>query len=86
MAEHTPGSWEVEDAVYVVVSASRDVVADCEVDFSPDIQEANARLIAAAPDLLIALEAAMKDHGSYLQGVSTKTYYLIRNALIKAKV
>ena len=52
MTEHTPGPWEVEDDVYVVEVASRDIVARCENDFPRDVQESNARLITAAPEML----------------------------------
>ena len=56
MSEHRLVPWEVEDGVYVVEVASRDIVASCEVDFPRDVQESNARFAAAAPDLLAVLE------------------------------
>ncbi len=69
-AQHTPGTWSVEteaepdgDApvVYVCHSATVcDVTTVCNLlpsrDASVDQRQANARLIAAAPDLLAALE------------------------------
>ena len=66
-ARHTPGPWRVsahDDNGDIVV---RDynmgaIVANCSEEFYGDItpkeQSANARLIAAAPDMLAALEAA----------------------------
>lgn len=68
---HTPGPWEViaADDYFVeatIIPRERGVVifnlyenAICEVSNSPrDLGEANARLIAAAPDLLSALTEA----------------------------
>lgn len=62
---HTPGPWKAYDA-----TAGTHIVAEneegdarvayvkvCLADFSPKAQQANARLIAAAPELLAALEA-----------------------------
>ena len=52
---HTPGPWTVE--AYDLVLANGLRVADCKVSgASLDETAANARLIAAAPDLLEALE------------------------------
>jgi hypothetical protein len=55
MSEHTPGSWRVEKAhdlwaeIRSGYGLSNFMIADC-------VNPANARLIAAAPDLLEALE------------------------------
>jgi hypothetical protein len=66
---HTPGPWIVfsdRDDELKVRSAQDDFIADCADGFWSDEadgwimaaeSEANARLIAAAPDLLKALEA-----------------------------
>lgn len=65
MGKHTPGPWEYTenlDALYSMISSGNSVVAgipcllDGEMDELPTIR-ANARLIAAAPDLLAALKA-----------------------------
>ena len=65
MAEHTPGPWR-SDSPYVSVAAGehRKIVADCDQSFSDDECEANTRLIAAAPELLAALEQALAVIGS----------------------
>lgn len=62
---HTPGPWYViNERGNAIVRAeklgavSHVFVADCGLDF---LAEDNARLIAAAPDLLAALEDALKD-------------------------
>jgi hypothetical protein len=60
MNTHTPGKWE---ATETTVYAGREIVADCEPHHttkSGDTCEANARLCAAAPDLLEACEDAIK--------------------------
>ncbi len=52
---HTPGPWIIGAMpTRIISSATRNLVAD--VEFLID-GEANARLIASAPDLLVALEA-----------------------------
>ena len=56
MSEHTPGPWKV-----VGLSVISDSGIICNPPSGPiDELEANARLIAAAPDMLEALEA-MRD-------------------------
>jgi hypothetical protein len=56
MSEHTPGSWRVEKAhdlwaeIRSGYGLSNFMIADC-------VNPANARLIAASPDLLAALKA-----------------------------
>ncbi|MFN7185965.1 MAG: hypothetical protein ACK5X3_12375 [Pseudomonadota bacterium] len=53
-AKHTPGPWAAEDNF---IMADVDVVALVRSkDFDAATNAANARLIAAAPDLLAALE------------------------------
>jgi hypothetical protein len=58
MSKHTPGPWEVEDDTDEVI-VSRDPEANgfqiVAKTYGPD-DAANARLIAAAPDLLAALK------------------------------
>ena len=53
MSTPTPGPWWHDG---LVVSALTGRVADCDQDGPEDQRDANARLIAAAPDLLAALE------------------------------
>ena len=66
LKQHTPGPWALDDRGYkFIVSAgdgyiTRDV---CRMDSSTMAafaQEANARLIAAAPELLEALQLCLK--------------------------
>jgi hypothetical protein len=61
---HAPGQWAVKNlSVYTDYGAGhRHKVADTRQPlFTRECQEANARLIAAAPDLLAALQAIMGD-------------------------
>jgi hypothetical protein len=52
-AKHTPGPWHVDPRAAARVCAGLDTVASCGNDSGlRDAWEANARLIAAAPDLL----------------------------------
>lgn len=57
--KHTPGPWVVWysdwPGVVGVECASGETIADCSHSNDPDLSEANARLIAAAPELLEAL-------------------------------
>jgi hypothetical protein len=80
-AKHTPGPWEIErpfeeDGLYV---SSESTALICEVmehsghgtplqnEEAEEMDEANARLIAAAPDLLEALQYL---HGIVLNGMT----------------
>lgn len=55
-AKHTPGPWKADIAApFMIRDCFRRPVAECAIYLGPDIEEANARLIAAAPELLAAL-------------------------------
>jgi hypothetical protein len=69
---HTPGPWEVNDRWYIgkpdtgtfaEVMCCRGVKAEDEAQ-----HEANARLIAAAPDLLQVLESIRDEMEDYYDG------------------
>jgi hypothetical protein len=69
--QHTPGPWSSDTDAYVV-NNSDEVLADVFYveSHSPDlaprlIRKANARLIAAAPDLLAALETILNPSPHY---------------------
>lgn len=59
MSKHTPGPWEIDEANPEMVTAGEYYICDCDGDFYQDLEqseyEANACLIAAAPDMLEAL-------------------------------
>lgn len=66
---HTPGPWQIEAGLTGLficapgtfkTAPTRPVIAEtCNQSVSPDEETANARLIAAAPDLLDALNGLM---------------------------
>jgi hypothetical protein len=69
-AKHTPGPWVINDQVDMLfIEADGAPVASVEVGEGPEEAEgaeADARLIAAAPDLLAELEdvlSAIQDDG-----------------------
>ena len=66
MSEHTPGPWKVSSKASTAVFAGDRLIASAGGYMSNTRQEsvviendANARLIAAAPDLLAACETAL---------------------------
>jgi hypothetical protein len=77
MSKHTPGPWKVvrdgnplSAGIVAVIEHSERFLAVEEDHFggpwcAPDTWEANARLIAAAPDLLEALRGYQREATSY---------------------
>lgn len=59
MNKHTPGPWQKAEPFASVKAPGRPCIADCG-SRSDLTAQANARLIAAAPDLLAACEAALE--------------------------
>ncbi len=57
-AKHTPGPWVWEASAGMIVDAEGRIVID--VDPGMSCEEADARLIAAAPDLLAAAHEAQE--------------------------
>ena len=84
MSKHTPGPWNARHTPFRG-QGIQDVWC---IDWSPDQEEvaeivhgaANARLIAAAPDLLEALQDMVSDHAS----LSAATLAFARAAIAKA--
>ena len=76
MSKHTPGPWRVVDSWndhMVEGQNGEEIIWQDGPHNTPTINEANARLIAAAPDLLEALEdlillaqAVMHENGGYM--------------------
>jgi hypothetical protein len=60
--KHTPGPWNYDRSGYsLYVNSGRELVTALSMDGKRlETSEANARLIAAAPDLLAALQYAIK--------------------------
>ena len=90
---HTPGPWRVKHKAKLgwagVLTQEGDIIADISVDgqdFRDPEQALNdARLIAAAPDLLRALEEAIRDHDDFEDGrLSGNTVATMYAAIAKA--
>lgn len=72
MSKHTPGPWRVvEDRVpaSLEVYAGKTAIAECWRRADALTELANARLIAAAPDLLEALEFVIRGVPDTWEGV-----------------
>ena len=78
MNGHTPGPWRTSwsYAGCWLVYCSDDPKASSHTHFSPE-READARLIAAAPDLLEALQIAVRqnDHDMVMTGEELRQCY-----------
>lgn len=96
MSKHTPGQWTAEAAHrlgFVVYANIEPFVivesADDEGRYGPIASEANARLIASAPELLKALESVAEiwDHHCFAHGdgVPTPCHAQVRAVIAKAK-
>lgn len=90
MSKHTPAPWRVIKKEYPVgyseyeIAWSEDGELVCDVVYT----EADARLIAAAPDLLEALQAVQIDAvgiGSGENAISDKTREMVNAAIAKAE-
>lgn len=65
MSKHTPGPWSyrteprslADSGSYIVGSNGDEPAYICPLNLTPGAREANAALIAAAPEMLEALEA-----------------------------
>jgi len=95
MTQHTPGPWQVNKKLKFSVEAVADgqginLIAECcDPDGIRSVGEdsANARLIAAAPDLLAALELFRKSGigNSTDFEIQAKAFEAMSAALLKAK-
>ena len=60
---HTPGPWEADSTAVLTSHPPYLTVADCSHrGHTLATEEANARLIAAAPDMLEVLEEMLAEH------------------------
>lgn len=93
MTEHTPGPWKVMQGsltfpkLLIRAPQTDKAIADCDYQQGAEGQ-ANARLIAAAPDLIKALEAMLKAYNQLMPGIAhiaVQDYANINEAPILAK-
>lgn len=84
--KHTPGPWHVgtKEAHHCVYDARGWQIADASPLGKSDDTKANARLIAAAPDLLSALEKTLSWLTSYPGEGALKAYEQAQAAIAKA--
>ena len=64
--KHTPGPWTIRDNQDVMADEEGRLIAQCHAGYREE-RGANARLIAAAPDLLAACQRAI-DHLVNIRG------------------
>ena len=82
--QHTPGPWHQWGHSIIGADANHNGRAVAKVgDYTPAINQANALLIAAAPDLLATCEAALADQRAPL--LHERTRAMARAAIAKAK-
>ena len=79
MSEHTPGPWHTAGEQGVQIRSAKDQIAKVWT-MRGNEWKANAHLIAAAPDLLEALQDMVSDHAS----LSAATLAFARAAIAKA--
>lgn len=96
MTKHTPGPWKViegndRNGKYTRVAGTDGwgVLADCGMGLRAafDEQEANARLIAAAPDMLALLQRIMHAPADTIQvcGDTIKVFQEMRSLLARVE-
>lgn len=99
MSKHTQGPWELMETQGVMTFPILDIFQSstgksvCSVSNSmkaakelpPDEIDANARLIAAAPELLEALKAIFEDNCFYHKTGDERAYRLATQAIAKAE-
>jgi len=72
MSSYTPAPWTVDGLVTkdldVISPDGRIAMIDCD-GIDPDTLEANARLIASAPELLAALKAILRETTNDIAGI-----------------
>lgn len=86
-AQHTPGPWSIDsnDAQWITADCDGLVVAEIpygegnEGDRHHEVNDANAQIIAAAPDLLEALEKLRK------RPTASQALIIINDAIAKAR-
>ncbi|MBA43595.1 MAG: hypothetical protein CMF62_06285 [Magnetococcales bacterium] len=84
--KHTPGPW-LADGFFVSTKDDEHSIVSAVISKPDEELKANAHLIAAAPDLLEACEAALKKLNSICQhsNAAHEAQTMIREAINKAK-
>lgn len=67
--KHTPGEWNAKDSeVYSLITGN--TIARCDIGGKDETTEANAKLIACAPELLKELQRVSEQARTFLQSDS----------------
>lgn len=88
--EHIPGPWEAHENCLITAGKNKMHIAQCATTGLGYAAAGNARLIAAAPEMLRALELALIDIENTLRRTfntdpqTDTTYTIIRNTIRKA--
>jgi hypothetical protein len=86
-AQHTPGPWTASDnAIYGSSSLIKPLIAYLDDRFADEEAANNARLIAAAPDLLAALQMVNRvwSHDQTANLAPDSSAAIVRAAIAKA--
>ena len=90
-AQHTPGPWTVatriahdDSRLFAELNAARSDASVIIEAADPDEEQANARLIAAAPELLRALEFAKSEMHFHPATRNSEALEFVRAAIAKA--
>lgn len=83
--QHTKGEWKIGKSLRCLVGTNEPevlAIADCNIDgdINKEEQQANAKLIAAAPELLEALDYIMSEINSNPMSVQYFDLRLIKQA------
>ena len=96
MSKHTPGPWRIGDAGKTVFGPKTEEPTPVMIVSSPVVtprvgmleRRANIRLIAAAPELLVAAQAAIVALDGYdidaIHAAEENAFYLLSSAVSKA--
>ncbi len=89
MTKHTPGPWATDDAGLITAGRSRLHIAQAATTGLGHAADANARLLAAAPEMLAALGLALLaiERNCYHQGIDPQQdteAAIVRAAIRKA--
>lgn len=88
MSKHTQGPWTVDGAVAtenldVLGEGGRIAMLDCD-DIDAETLKANARLIAASPEMLDALRVAQSELHYFTATRGREAHEIVRAAIAKA--
>jgi hypothetical protein len=69
MSKFTPGPWKAQDRTIAYEGKGQRIVAECGQSTFREIDQANAKLIAAAPDLYAIAKLILKEWEAPTEGV-----------------